>query len=224
MAKHEERELRIVDVKGTLSAPEAHEQLALPKSEPSRLTPADALKVLRSMKGAAGLIKRVPALGNPAGWHEVAHWGVCNSGGSALVHGGPLYWDLDDSAFNLQFHVLNCSAVFHGAETFLGPTGEPITPPQNLTGQVWCELDVPVQGVYLFVARFQRLFLGGPSEVEFCIDNVSLGQVTLTQVVNKRSFVLRLSPGRHRFQIRQVEGSFVFKSVSAWHVLEASKT
>jgi hypothetical protein len=217
--KHEERELRIVDVKETLSVPQIL-KLAPRESQPARLTNADALEDLRSMKGADALIKRIPALGDIAVWHEVAYWAVCESSGSALVHDGPLYWDHDDQSFNLQFNSLNCWVNFIGRDTFLGPTGQPITPPQNLSGQVWCELDAPAEGYYLFVANLYRVFEGGPSIVEFCIDHVSLGQaaITLGTGGSRHSFLLHLPLGRHRFLIKQVDGAFAFRSVSAWHV------
>jgi hypothetical protein len=218
MTKHDQRELQIVDVKGTLSDPPRNE-LVSPKTRPSRVTPADVLDGLRSMKGADGVMERIPALGDIAVWHEVAYWSVCESTGSALVHDGPLFWDLDDSSFNLQFHVVNCTVLFLGAETFAGPTGQPITPPPTLNGQVWCELDAPADGYYLFVSNLDRAFLQGTSEIEFCIDNMPLGQVTLQPGGQGRhSFLLHLPLGRHRFLIRQVTGGFFFYSVTAWNV------
>ena len=218
MTNYEERELRIVDVKGTLSVPQIHKLAAPLESRPVRLTSADALESLRSMKGASDAIERIPALGDITVWQEVAYWAVCGSSGSALVHDGPLFWDHDDQSFNLQFLALNCWVAFVGRDTFVGPTGQAITPPQNLTGQVWCELDTPSNGYYLFVANLYRFFLQGPSVVEFGIDDASLGHATIPSAFIRHSFLLKLPQGRHRFLIKQVDGAFLFRSVSAWHV------
>src|SRR5215471_20810108 len=61
MAKHEESELRIVDVKGTFPLRQIRKPTP-PVSRHSRLTPEEALKGLRSMKGATGVIELVPTI------------------------------------------------------------------------------------------------------------------------------------------------------------------
>ena len=74
MEKHDESELRIIEVKGSLPAQQARRPVppALHRSTPTR---AEALEGLRSMKGAASVIERLRALGDITMWGR-RHFGV----------------------------------------------------------------------------------------------------------------------------------------------------
>jgi hypothetical protein len=83
MEEHDKSELRIIEVKGSLPAQQARRPvpLTLDRSAPTR---AEALKGLRSMKGAASVIERLPALGNVTTWGETAFWSVCEIRGGSV--------------------------------------------------------------------------------------------------------------------------------------------
>lgn len=221
MAKHHEFELRIVEVKGSLPVQKMR-KLVPPVLPPSRPTPAEALEGMRAMKGAAAAIQAIPALQDITNWREVGFWGVCESTGAAVLHDGPLFWNHDDPGTgNLQFYALNCLVLFWGNEDLFEPPGPTITPPQNQDGQVWCDMFVQDGGYYLFAAHVLSN-LEPPdytSLIEFGIDDVSLGQVTLSSGAGgppNYFFLLWLSPGYHRFLVKQVNGIFYFRSVTAW--------
>ena len=91
MEKHDESELRIIEVKGSLPAQQARRPVppTLHRSTPTR---AEALEGLRSMKGAASVIERLPALGDITMWGETAFWSVNEIKGAAF---DPFFWDCD---------------------------------------------------------------------------------------------------------------------------------
>jgi len=91
MEKHDEPELRIIEVKGSLPAQQTRRPVppTLHRSAPTR---AEALEDLRSMKGADVVIKRLPALGNTTMWGEKAFWSVNEIRGTAF---DPFFWDCD---------------------------------------------------------------------------------------------------------------------------------
>ena len=96
-----------------------------------------------------------------------------------------------------------------------------ITPPQNLTGQVWGDLKVPAPGHYLFVAEVGAN--GDPPDyvasVEFCLDYSSIGQRQLFAAgPYEQYFLLELAAGIHRFIIKQASGIFHFRTLSAWNI------
>jgi hypothetical protein len=218
MANHDEPELRIVEVKGSFPALQVRKPVPqmLRRSAPTR---AEALEGLRAMKGAASVIERLPALEDTTTWGETAFWSVCTIKGAAF---DPFFWDCDfaNNGFPVEFAADNCVVMFWGTEP-MGSLEGPITPPGTLTGQVWCDLEVSVTGNYLFVAQVSAN--GDPPDymatVEFCIDYLSLGQRQLfAGGPFEQSFVLYLSPGIHRFIIKQVLGIFFFSTLSAWQI------
>jgi hypothetical protein len=218
MEKHDESELRIIKVKGSLSAQQARRPLppTLHRSAPTR---AEALEGLRSMKGATSVIERLPALGNTTTWSETAFWSVNEIKGAAF---DPYFWDCDfaSNQFSVGFAYDNCVLMFFGTEPLYNLEQITITPPQNLTGQVWCDLDVPAPGQYLFVAQVgTNGYPGYVASVEFCLDYSSIGQRQLLgDTEYEQYFLLDLTAGIHRFIIRQVSGLFYFRTLTAWNI------
>jgi hypothetical protein len=218
MEKHDEPELRIMKVKGSLSAQQARRPIPPPlhRSVPTR---AEALEGLRSIKGAASVIERLPALGNTSTWSETAFWSVCEIKGAAF---DPYFWDCDfaNNQFSVSFACENCILMFFGAEPLFNLEGITIIPPQNLSGQVWCDLNVSVPGTYLFVAQVGTQ--GDPGYnaiVEFCLDDSSLGERLLSGDTEYEQYsVLELAAGIHRFIIKQVSGMFYFRTLTAWNI------
>jgi hypothetical protein len=216
MATQDESELQIIAVKGSLPARPIQPAPATPRRPPP--TRAQALEHLRSMKGAASVIERLPALGDITTWSETAFWDVTDAKGAAL-HSGPFLWDCDfHSSISLDFAYLNRVVTFRGTEPTLEIPGPIISPPPNQTGQIWCELDAPVSpsGHYLFVAEVESNGNSPASTVEFCIDNVYLGRKKL--IAYYQLFLLELLAGVHRFSIVQVDGTIHYRTLSAWHI------
>ena len=220
MANNDEHELRIVDVRGSLQL-KAPCKPVLPPKRPAP-TREEALEHVRSMRGAASVIERIPALGDINTWGEVAFWGVNHSTGAAL-HFGPLFWNLDCFGDSLAFFHLNDIVGFWGAEPIGLPPGPSVTPPlyPDPIGQIWCELNVAASGYYVFVA-YMIPNLEPPdyrAYVQFYIDDISLRQEPLIAAYPLHSFVVRLDPGVHRFTIKQLSGIFYFQTLTAWHIL-----
>jgi hypothetical protein len=219
MEKHDESELRIIEVKGSLPAQQARRPVppALHRSTPTR---AEALEGLRSMKGAASVIERLPALGDITIWGETAFWSVNEIRGAAF---DPFFWDCDFAAsagFSVGYAFGNSVLWFSGTDPLFNLEGIPIIPPQNLTGQVWCDLKVPASGYYLFGAQVD--VPGEPgyvASVEYCLDYSSIGQ---RQITGDRElaqyFLLELAAGIHRFIIRQASGTIFFRTLTAWNI------
>lgn len=219
MEKHDESELRIIAVDGSLPAQQARKPV-LPTFRRSAPTRAEALEGLRSMKGAASVIERLPSLGNITTWGETAFWSVCEIKGAAF---DPFFWDCDffSNGFSVCFACDNCVVTFWGTEPVGSLEGITITPPQTLTGQVWCDLDVPAPGYYLFVAQVEANGdpLGYEATVEFCLDYSSIGQRNLVAGgAYQQYFLLNLAGGIHRFIIRQASGIFHFRTLTAWNI------
>jgi hypothetical protein len=216
MEKHDESELRIIEVKGSFSTQARRPEP--PKLQRSAPTRAKALEGLRSMKGADSVIERLPALGNTATWVETAFWSVNEIKGAAF---DPFFWDCDfaSNGFSVGFAYDNCILTFWGADALYNLEGITILPPPTLTGQVWCDLDVSAPGNYLFVAQVGTE--GWPDYsafVEFCLDSLSLGMRQIFPDVLQQSFVLELDAGIHRFIIKQAAGAFWFSSLTAWNI------
>jgi hypothetical protein len=218
MEKHDESELRIIVVKGSLPAQQTRRPIP-PMRHRSAPTRAEALEGLHSMKGAASVIEGLPGLGNPTTWGEVAFWSVNEIRGAAF---DPFFWDCDffSNGFSVGFAYENCVVMFWGTEPVGSLEGITITPPQNLTGQVWCDLNVPAPGYYLFAAQVGAN--GEPgyvASVEFCLDYLSLGQRQLVGGgADEQYFLLDLTAGIHRFIIKQVSGISHFRTLTAWNI------
>jgi hypothetical protein len=96
----------------------------------------------------------------------------------------------------------------------------PVTPPQNLTGQVWADIKGSAAGYYVFAANVKPE--NEEASIEFCIDDLSLGerQISPTGYGWTQYFVLDLAAAPfHRFIIKQVSGAFTFWNLTAWSVL-----
>ena len=219
MAKHAESDLRIIEVKGPGVARDSRRPV-LPTLDRSAPTRAEALEGLRSMEGAHSVIERLPALGNITTWGETAFWSVNTIKGAAF---DPFFWDCDfmSNGFSLGFAYDNGVVMFWGTELVGSLEGIDINPPPNPTGQVWCDLDVPAPGYYLFSAQVGAN--GDPpgyvASVEFCLDDSSLG---VRQLVAggpyEQHFLLELTAGIHRFIIKQAAGVWHFRTLSAWNI------
>jgi hypothetical protein len=213
MAGRDEFELRVVEAMETLPAM----KLAGPGA-PTRLraapTPAEALAAVRATKGAASVIKRVPGLEQTNLWEEIAHWNVCETKGAATEI---MVWDCDfpGTSWRVRDALSNCFAFFAGAEQL----GE-VLPPQTFTGQVWCFLDAPRTGDYLFVAQMQTDGLDGSvATVDCFIDSWSFGTLTLhSGQSNNHPFVAHLAAGHHQFTIKQITGGLFFERLTAWQI------
>ncbi len=219
MEKHDESELRIIEVKGSLPAQQALKP-TLPMVHRSPPTRAEALEGLRSMKGAASVIESLPALERPASWVETAFWSVNTIKGAAF---DPLFWDCDffSDGFSVGFAYDNAILTFWGTEPVANIEGITILPPQNLTGQVWCDLNVTAPGYYVFMAQVGAN-LDPPdyvASVEFCLDSSSIGQRQLSASgPYEQYFLLDLTAGIHRFIIKQASGIFHFTTLTAWNI------
>lgn len=223
MTKLSDIEVRIVEVKEPL-APTKLSGSVRPVQRRSAPTRAEALEALKATKGAASLIERVPALGQIGAWGEVASWNACQSTGAAA--GLPFLWGCDflSSSWTMFDGSANCLPFFAGKENF----GD-ITPPQNSVGagQVWCYLNAPADGLYLFVVQVETYVfdLAAPNytaTIECLIDSNNaypLGYVTIPigEVVNA-PFVVSLPAGQYKFVIAQVKGAFFFQNLTAWTV------
>jgi hypothetical protein len=220
MAKHHDLELRIVEVKGSL--PVGHMPKpgpAMPQAlrAPSR---AEALEALKSMKGAASAIERIPMLGNTTSWTEAAFWSPVQARVATRPSGNyPWLWHCD---FTPSFDLVSAYSnppgegmvYFGGPQPLVGPL---IGPAEPFSGQVWCYLDVPVSNFYLFVA--QVITDSESATIEWGIDTSVLGTVTLAPGgPYNHTFLVQLSAGDHRFVINQVTGSMYFVSVTAWQI------
>jgi hypothetical protein len=224
MAKHDEFELRIVEVKGSLPAeqmPKATPAMPQPRPAPTR---AEALEAVRSMKGAAPVIERIPTLGNINSWTEFAFWSALEFTGAAQAIGDGLFlWQCDFTpSFDLGRAYGNPvgegMVYFAGVQPLVGPGHGGHGPAETLYGQVWCYLNVPpVSDFYLFVA--QVMTDSESATIEWGIDTSVLGTVTLTPAgPYDHAFLVLLSPGLHRFVIRNVAGSMYFVSLTAWQI------
>jgi len=221
MTKRNELKLQIVEVKGSLTPTKLSRRL---RPTPTRSAPtrADALEALKATKGFESVFERVPALGQIGVWGEMASWNVCQTTGAA--EGIPFLWgcDFPSSSWTMFDGSANCLPFFAGSDNALG-----VTPPGKNARQVWCYLNAPVDGLYLFVVQVESYAddLADPNytaSVECLIDSDSaypLGAVTIPvdEVVNQ-PFLVNLTAGQYRFVIAQVSGAFFFLSLTAWIV------
>jgi hypothetical protein len=220
MTKGRELELRIVEVKESLAPTKLPGPIKSMKRRPAP-TRAEALEALRATKGAASLIERIAALGQPGLWGEVASWNACQTTGAAA--GDIFIWgcDFPGAAYNMFTGYANCVPYFAGKETLGG-----ITPPQNVVGvgQVWCYLNAPLDGLYLFVVQMETYPWAEDSNlvatIECLIDsNYPLGEVKIPiDTVVNQPFVVGLTPGLHTFVVAQVSGAFFFQNLTAWTI------
>lgn len=219
MSKREEFELRVVESMALLPARQLARP-AIPMRRRSVPTRAEALEAIRAAKNAASIIKHVPMLERIETWVDAAYWDVCKTTGAA--EGGVFLWDCDFPGyfFDMAQGSENCIAYFAGASEDLAG----IFTPQELTGQVWCYLNAPVTGTYLFVAQVETYLMEyyGPdyvAVVEFAIDYSSLGTRTLYPGQPfYQSFLVKLSAGPHTFMIWQKTGALFFEGLTAWNV------
>jgi len=232
MTRPDESELRIVEVKGALPVRQllrSVRAMPQPRRSPTR---EDALKAIQSMKGAASAIERVPMLEKITSWIEFAYWGLREQTGGALSVAGGLYvWNCDfvyGFEFGDAYNYISESnsslgmVYFAGMDPVFGLAGGVEPPAGVLTGQVWCYMDVTVDGSYLFVAQVETLGdpTGYTATIECWIDATFLGTATLTTAQGSHyfPFVAQLSTGLHRFQIKQCTGALYFVSLTAWQM------
>jgi hypothetical protein len=218
MPETAEFELRIVEAMKPQPAP-VPAKTALPKARRPAPTRAEALAALKATKGAEAVIKSIPQLEHTEVWGEAGYWTINSEAGIAANE--PFLWDCDfmGVSWNMFDAYVNGIAYFSGKENFGG-----IVPPQTLTGQVWCYLDAPTPGYYLFVAQLETFpdEYYGPdyfAVVECLIDSSPFGEVTLpVDTLVRQPFVANLAPGIHRFDIRQIAGGVFFLSLTAWTI------
>ncbi len=220
MTNRHELELQIVEVKKPL-APTKLSRSVRPMQRRPAPTRVEALEALRAIKGAESVIARVPALGQIGVWGEVASWNACEATGAA--EDLPFLWgcDFPGASWSMFDGSANCLPFFAGKENF----GD-IIPPQNIAGagQVWCYLNAPVNGLYLFVVQVETYVSDFESPnytatIECVIDTDDLGEVTIpTGVVVNHPFLVGLPAGQHKFVIVQGTGAFFFQNLTAWTV------
>jgi hypothetical protein len=191
---------------------------------PPSQTLKEALDALKQAEGAETIIDRLPTLGQPDPWGEVASFTVCETTGTAM--GGTFVWNADfpGSLLTLFDAEANCYAYFAGAEDLGG-----LIPPQILSGQVWCHFAAPHPGYYLFLPSAQTYVddYYGPdyyAAVECLIDNVSFGEFQMWPGHHFNQPLLANlaaaeNPGvAHRFTIKQLTGGVFFWSLRVWSI------
>lgn len=215
--KRDDFELRIVEAKPLSSAPKLTSFPAInPRPAP---TSTDAVEALRATKGARAIIDLIPALSNASLLTQVASWSPVSASGSAA--GAPVFWGADFISYfwDLQMAYSNRTVYFAGHE-FIGE----IHKPNVLDGRVWCEMDAPTAGYYLFVAQFETytddLFSPGYfSSVIFSINGQTIGmRILIPGTAPNFPFVLNLPAGMNRFEINQHTGAMFFQSLTAFQV------
>lgn len=218
MPKLEEFEMRLVESMEPSPAATVARPEAPPTTRRTAPTRLEALEALQTTNGGPLLLERVPMLEQIEVWGEVANWTACETSGAAT---NVFLWDCDfvGSAWNLFDAWANCTAYFSGAEEL----GE-VVPPDTLTGQVWCYLDAPTAGYYLFVAHVETYpdQYYGPdyaAVVDCLIDSASFGSLTLKSGQSSRHpFLANLAAGHHVFKFKQVSGAFFFENLTAWNI------
>jgi hypothetical protein len=217
-------ELRIVEAKSPLSAPPSIR--AFPELKPhSKPNAMDAFETLRATRGAEAVIERVRLLGQPTLWAEVAYWGPKKKSG--LARELPTFWgcDFPGNFMTLELADDNDVAFFagRGREQF----GD-IQKPNALDGRVWCYMNTPAVGTYLFLTQF-----GGYLAEDFGMDHVSTVYFGINgETIGVRAmwpggpahsfvFVLNLSAGVNRFEINQHSNGMFFWSVTAFQIPES---
>ena len=214
-------ELRIVDVQ-PLSSPPSLKSFPEIKPQP-KLTVADAFERLRTTKGSEAIIERIPRLGNISYWGEAAHWSPNSASGFAADP--PTLWgcDFPGNIWTLEPAYDNNTAFFAGKEFF-----DYIQKPNMLDGRVWCYMNTPEAGTYVFFVQFDS-FLSGffpPgyfSAVYFGINGQIIGLRAMEPGYPPHSFtfVLNLPVGLNRFEINQHLNSMFFKYVTAYQISPA---
>jgi hypothetical protein len=148
MTTRRESELQIVEVKAPLSPKKLPRPMRPPQRRPAP-TRAEALEAIRATKGAESVIARVPALGQIGVWGDLASWNACQTTGAA--DGIPTFWSCDfDATYTLSYCFEYCLPFFAAEETVAGT-------PKTVggVGQVWCYLNAPASGLYLFVVQVE---------------------------------------------------------------------
>lgn len=215
MPQLDEFEMRLVESMET-SPPATVTRPDAPPTKRPPPTRLEALEALQTTNGGTRLIERVPMLGQTEVWGEVANWTACETSGAAAA---VFIWDADfmGPAWNLFDAWANCTAYFSDAEPF----GD-VTPPDTLTGQVWCYLNALSAGYYFFVAHVETYVDYDPAYeaiVDCLIDSSSFGLLHLKPGHSSRHpFLANLSAGHHIFKFKQVSGAFFFENLTAWSV------
>jgi hypothetical protein len=190
-------------------------------------TAHDAHAALRRVEGAERAIERVPGLGMPEVWGEVAYFGVNEHRGHVAYE--TFIWDADFPA--VGFTVEN---AYQNGLVYFEREMEGFTPPGE-TGQVWCYFYAPETGYYALRPIVHRPDLSVPagypdfSVVEFLIDEHSFGQFQFKPGPFEPLLIANLAASgdayvAHRFTIKQVQSAFLFHSVTVWNIpaIEAS--
>jgi hypothetical protein len=222
MAKQDDFELRVVEVSKPLPDQPSLRPLPKQRRRPAP-TPAEALEAFRATKGAEALIERIAVLDTP--WEQVAHWDVSGASGAALG-GAAILWgcDFPGSIWNMLDGYTNNIAYFAGDENLGG-----MTKPNALDGKIWCYMQAPSDGYYMYVAQLltyldQYYAPGYYAAVTFSIDSYPLGTRTLYPgTLYNLVSVVNLCAGLHRFEINQSVGGVFFEGLTAYQSIVYSK-
>ncbi len=200
-----EFELKVVESLQSYPPREERERVALADSLP---TPEDVLKALRSTKGAAEALERIPNINELPLWLPIATFTVQRKTGTAAFLD---IWDADhfDEFTDMQRCLNDSHAWFSGDGYQYWGSG------QTKTGHVNCYFTAPSDGYYVCNAQLQSFPTSSPAVVECLIDGSSFGQLTVLGTIIQ-PHVANLVEGGHHFRIRQVAGSFFFLSLTVW--------
>jgi len=207
MAKVSEFELKVVESRKNVTAPEARDGVAVVDVVANVDEVLDSLK---ATKGAEKVLKAVPDLEKLDIWTHVAHFSVCQKTGTAQFLD---VWDCDlfDGFTDLQRCLNDCRVWFSGDGYDSWGSG------QTKSGRVNCYFRAPTAGTYVCYARLQSHPATTTAVVECLIDNNSFGPLPFTGT-KSQPHVANLSAGGHHFRIRQLTGSFFFLSLTVWKI------
>ena len=170
--------------------------------------PRATVRALLATPGAQELVAKIPNLGAPEFYGQIASFSVCKKTGSARYLD---IWDADhfDGFTDMQRCVADCRAWFSaGGFTTWGA-------PQTKSGRINCYFRVPARGNYVCEAYLQSY--GGPATVQCLTDSQNHGLLGVSGTIQQAHHA-NLAAGWHHFRIRQVEGAFFFLGLVVWHI------
>jgi hypothetical protein len=218
MAQRDEFELRVVEVVEAL--PERNQRERPAPAEHRVATAHEVVEALKASKGSAALADQIPM--RPELWEMVGYFDVNGWSGPAAT--GLILWDADFSLYTM----LECTdfdfAFFGGAEWPAG-SGAPGT----ATGRACCFFRLPggpEARFYIISVQLQRVepfYDHVDPVVAFFIDDIPMGELQWqdTRPINQ-PLTVSAAPGFHRFDVRQVSGSYRFWNVTIWRALPES--
>ncbi len=188
----------------------AKEERKTARVAPARpaVTAAAAVRALKATAGSKEVLDRVPSLGVPAAWAQVAYFSVCQKTGTATYLD---IWDADhfDYFTDMQRDLTDCRIWFSDQGFAYWDS------PQTHTGRINCYFRAPADGTYVCDVQLQSY--GGQAVVECLIDSFSFGPLPFTGSI-VQPHVSSLNTGYHAFRINQLSGSYFFVNLTVWQV------